>query len=62
MEAHFHRELTNICRKYYKNLGIISVLGILEIAKQETIEFEQATRKNLRSEDSSYQDDIIKNI
>ena len=44
-EIQLHRELINSCRKYLKSLSIISILGILDIVKQETIELEQATKK-----------------
>ena len=46
-EIQLHRELTNSCRKYSKTLSIVSILGILDIVKQETIEFEQATKDTL---------------
>ncbi|MDH7507412.1 MAG: hypothetical protein QHH15_06490, partial [Candidatus Thermoplasmatota archaeon] len=44
-EIKLHSELMDICRDYLKKLSIVSVIGILEIVKHETIEFEQAAKK-----------------
>lgn len=49
-EIQLHHELMNVCRKYISRVSIVSVLGILEIVKQESIELEQATRENTASE------------
>jgi hypothetical protein len=55
-EVQLHRELTNSCRKYSNTLSIVSILGILEIVKQETIEFEQATKNTFNQNVESEQD------
>jgi len=55
-EVQLHRELTNSCRKYLNTLSIVSILGILEIVKQETLEFEQATKNTLNQNVESEQD------
>ena len=47
LEINLHRELMHICRKYLNQLGIISIVGIVDIVKQEIIELEKATRKNI---------------
>ena len=47
-EAALHRDLMNCCRKYINYLGIVSIIGIIDIVKQETIELEKATRKNIK--------------
>jgi len=52
----FHGELMNICREYLNKLSIVSILGILEIVKQETMELEKATREDFRSEKSNSND------
>jgi hypothetical protein len=44
-KTQFHGELMDLCREYLKKLSIVSVIGILEIVKQETMELEQATRR-----------------
>jgi hypothetical protein len=44
-EIQLHRELINCCKKYSNSLSIVSILGILDIVKQETIELEQATKE-----------------
>jgi len=49
-EIQLHHELMNSCRKYISKVTIVSMLGILEIVKQEAIELEQATRGNMQHE------------
>ena len=56
LEIQFHRELMNSCRKYITHLNIVSIVGIIELVKQETIELEKATNKKFE------QDDSFKNI
>ena len=46
-ESKLHGELMDICHKYTNKLGIVSILGILEIVKHEVMELEQATRKDI---------------
>lgn len=50
IELKLHGELMNVCRKYLNKLSIVSILGILEIVKQESIELEQATRQDIKLE------------
>ena len=50
LESQLHLELTNACRKYMSKLGIVSIIGLLDIVKQESIELERATNKSLKSE------------
>jgi len=51
MEAQLHRELINACRKQINNLGIVSIIGILDIVKSETIELEKATKRNIKNDE-----------
>ncbi len=51
LEIQLHRELMNSCRKYITRLNIVSIVGIIELLKQETIELEKATKKNIEHED-----------
>lgn len=51
LEIEFHTELMKICRRYINELGIVSIIGILDIVKQETIDLESATRKNIEHEE-----------
>jgi hypothetical protein len=37
LEANLHRELVGCCRKYLNKLGIVSVVGLIDIVKQETM-------------------------
>jgi len=52
LEVKLHLELTNTCRKYISHLGIVSIMGILDIVKQETVELERATREDMHRERS----------
>jgi len=47
LESSLHRDLLNCCRRYSNEIGIISVMGILDIVKQEVVELEKATRANI---------------
>jgi len=51
-EIKLHSELMKICRNYINKLGIVSIMGILDIVKQETIELEGATRRSIKAEES----------
>jgi len=54
-KVRFHGELMNICREYLNKLSIVSIIGILEIVKQETIELDKATREDVTEEKSENQ-------
>lgn len=49
-EIQLHHDLMNSCRKYIGRVSIVSILGILDIVKEEAIELEQATRGNPQQE------------
>ena len=51
IEITFHRDLMNVCRKYMNQLGIASMVGIIDIVKRETIDLEAATKENIRNEE-----------
>lgn len=53
LEAILHRDLMNCSRKYLNELGIVSVIGIMDIVKQEIIELEKATKKTFDSEQNT---------
>ena len=50
LEMQFHLELMNCCRKYINQLGIVSIIGIIDIVKLEAKELEKATRKTFERE------------
>ena len=50
IELEFHRDIMNICRKYINHLTLVSVIGTLDMAKNETIELMRATRKDMSDE------------
>jgi len=51
LELQMHRDLMDVCRRYISELGIVSIMGILDIVKQETIELERATSKVIKNEE-----------
>ena len=51
-----HGELMDICREYLNKLSIVSILGILEIVKQEAMELDQAKTRDLDSEKTDFND------
>ncbi len=51
-EAMFHTELMNVCRKYVTKLNLVSMLGIVEISKDEIRELDKATKRNLDNDSS----------
>lgn len=56
LEMQLHLELINACRKYISQLGIVSMIGILDIVKQESIELERATKKSFKKEEFEMDD------
>ena len=50
LEIELHRELMKSCRRYINQLGIVSIIGIIDIVKQETIELERATKETMSDE------------
>ena len=50
MEARLYGELMKSCRRYSNELSIISVLGILDLVKQEISELDKTHRKIMKSE------------
>ena len=49
-EFEFHSDLMNVCRKYIHQIGIASIIGIIDIVKNETIDLESATRPAVEHE------------
>jgi hypothetical protein len=56
LEASFHRDLMSNCRKYLNHIGIVSVLGIIDLVKQEIVELEHATRRNVTAPEEQQQE------
>lgn len=51
LEMQLHIDLMGICRKYISRLGIVSIMGIFDIVKQEAMELERATREDIKDEE-----------
>ena len=58
LEIELHRDLMKACRKYITELGIVSIMGILDIVKQEAMELEKATNKVIGGEEPIAEDNI----
>jgi len=56
LEVELHRDLMKVCRKYINELGIVSIMGILDIVKQESMELEKATSKIMKGEEPVTED------
>ena len=52
LEVKLHLELMKTISNYITELGIVSILGILNVVKQETIELERATKREFKDEDN----------
>lgn len=52
LESNLHRELVNCCRKYLNELGIVSIVGLIDIVKQEVVELEKATKTYVERENN----------
>lgn len=50
LELMLHRDLMNCCRKYINDIGIISIIGIVDIVKHEITELEKATKTYFENE------------
>ena len=61
LEAILHRELMNYLRKHLNRLGIVSVIGIMDIVKQEIIELEKATKRSMDAVQEDIEDNSINN-
>ena len=51
LEMQLHSDLMGVCRKYLTRLGIVSIMGIFDIVKQEAMELEKATREDIKEEE-----------
>jgi len=49
-ETEFHMELMAVSRKYIHKLSIVSLIGVLDVVKEEVKELQKATNKNLDAE------------
>ena len=59
LEAALHREIMNCSRKYLNKLGIVSIVGIMDIVKQEIVELEKATKKSVDTMPSNDEENQI---
>ncbi|RLF27202.1 MAG: hypothetical protein DRN05_05985 [Thermoplasmata archaeon] len=50
IETRFYGELIKLCNRYSDDLSLISILGILDIVRQEIKELDRAARRMMRNE------------
>jgi len=62
LESTLHRDLMNCSRKYLNDLGIVSIVGIMDIVKQEIIELEKATKKSLNESQSNIENEDLERL
>ncbi len=58
LEANLHTELMNCSRKYLNDLGIVSIVGIMDIVKQEIMELEKAMKKPVDNQNDTVNEDF----
>ena len=59
LEATLHRDLMNCGRRYLNELGIVSIVGILDIVKQEIVELEKATKRSVDTMQNDNEDENV---
>ena len=52
-EKNLRLELMNVCKKYIQRLSIVSIMGILDLVKQETLELEKVTKSDVDRDSTS---------
>jgi FMN-dependent NADH-azoreductase len=46
-EKNLRLELMNVCKKYIPRISITSIMGVLDLVKQETLELEKVTKSDV---------------
>jgi len=46
-EKNLRLELMGICRRYIPRISITSIMGVLDLVKQETLELEKVTKSDV---------------
>jgi len=59
LEATLHRDLMSCSRKYLNELGIVSIVGIMDIVKQEIVELEKATKRSVDTMQDDNEDENV---
>ncbi|MEM0492644.1 MAG: hypothetical protein QXS02_01600 [Candidatus Thermoplasmatota archaeon] len=56
LETRLYGELMKTCRRYTNDLNLISILGILEIVKQEITDLDKTSRSFTKQCESDFKD------
>jgi len=59
LEATLHRDLMSCSRRYLNELGIVSIVGIMDIVKQEIVELERATKRSVDTMQDDNKDETV---
>jgi len=62
IEARLYGELMKTCRRYSAQLNIISVIGILDIVKEEIKELEKTNRRLMKKQIPKTESETIETI
>jgi len=46
-EKNLRLELMNVCRRYIQKISIVSIMGVIDLVKQETLELEKVTKTDV---------------
>ena len=46
-EKNLRLELMNVCKRYIQRLSIVSIMGVIDLVKQETLELEKVTKSDV---------------
>ena len=46
-EKNLRLELMNVCRKYMQKISIVSIMGVIDLVKQDTLELEKVTKTDV---------------
>ena len=46
-EKNLRLELMNVCKRYIQRLSIVSIMGVIDLVKQETLELEKVTKSDI---------------
>ena len=46
-EKNLRLELMNVCRRYMQKISIVSIMGVIDLVKQDTLELEKVTKTDV---------------
>jgi hypothetical protein len=46
-EKNLRLELMNVCKRYMQKISIVSIMGVIDLVKQDTLELEKVTKTDV---------------